>query len=333
MISKYKTVAITILKLLMVSVIYTAVFQFFYSWMRYGIMFPYEDFRALAIQYGRNIGPLTILWLSNYAIVYKVNINRGRVFDIVGQFCVSILLLVIINLAFTWSWRLPVDWAGTFFNQFLIFLLCQLTAHNTAVKNAMQRQLDTERKMSSYQLTTLLMQVKPHFLFNSLNILYSLVAIDVAKSQKFITSLSRIYQYALEKHEGNTVNLEEELQFTREYVSILQLRFDTKFEVQFINPEPYMHRRLMPFTLQLLIENAVKHNAITRSKKLCVRVLFQENGIEVSNPIIPLAIPKKAKDKEFGMHYLRSLYEAHGGHIDVNSDKETYTVTISYIAR
>lgn len=132
-------------------------------------------------------------------------------------------------------------------------------------------------------------QVNPHFLFNSLSILSSLVHVDANLSEQFIEQLSRSYRYILEQKEQTLVTLRTELEFIRSYVFLLKIRFENKFDLQIDIPENLLDtHKIAPLTLQLLVENAVKHNRMSLKEPLVVSVSV-ENGqtLVVKNRLQP----------------------------------------------
>jgi len=136
------------------------------------------------------------------------------------------------------------------------------------------------------QLDGLRNQVNPHFLFNSLNTLNHIVETeDKSVAKKFIAQLSKVYRYILESREETTITLGEELEFVKAYIDIQKERFldNLLFE---INLAPnYMGKKIIPLSLQLLIENAIKHNVISKKKPLHIRIFVdgKKDTILISN--------------------------------------------------
>lgn len=129
-----------------------------------------------------------------------------------------------------------------------------------------------KKENAEFQFETLRTQVNPHFLFNSLNTLSSLVYEDREKASLFIRHLSDVYRYVLENRNRETITLEEELRFIRSFIYLYQLRFDKKLILS-LNPDETMLNRLVaPMTLQMLIENAVKHNVISAKRPLHIDI-------------------------------------------------------------
>lgn len=126
-------------------------------------------------------------------------------------------------------------------------------------------------------------QLDPHFLFNSLNVLSALIEENPEKAQEFTISLSKVYRYVLEQKDKTLISMEEELDFAKLYVSLLQMRFENALIVNF--PEEYSGSdlQMIPLSLQLLLENAIKHNVISNQKPLIIEIFCKENELIVKN--------------------------------------------------
>ncbi|MFP9099025.1 2TM domain-containing protein [Flavobacterium sp. RHBU_24] len=130
---------------------------------------------------------------------------------------------------------------------------------------------------ASAKFETLKNQIDPHFLFNSLNVLSSLIEENPDSAQRFTTSLSKVYRYVLEQKDKELVSVEEELAFAKTYMNLLKMRFENSvfYEVpeKVSNPEALV----VPLSLQLLLENTVKHNVVSQQRPLKIRI-FEEDG-------------------------------------------------------
>lgn len=147
------------------------------------------------------------------------------------------------------------------------------------------QQLRTENIINQYE--ALKNQLNPHMLFNSLNTLYLLIRESPDKARHYLEELSRVMRYTLQDNDSHSVTLREEMGFVRSYIYLLQVRYEEnlRFDIN-ICPE-LLSRQLPPMALQLLIENAVKHNEISNRRPLTVTVTASGGTIEVSNPIQP----------------------------------------------
>jgi LytS/YehU family sensor histidine kinase len=143
----------------------------------------------------------------------------------------------------------------------------------------------TREQMLIFQNETLKNQLNPHFLFNSLNTLSSLISVQPDKAEQFTLKLSDIYRYILENRENETVSLKDEIEFVKDYFFLQKIRDEGKIDLHFeIEDE---NCKIVPVSLQLLVENAFKHNASTREKPLVVTILQKGDRVEVRNNLQP----------------------------------------------
>ena len=152
-----------------------------------------------------------------------------------------------------------------------------------------ERTRELEKQQLISEVSLLRTQVNPHFLFNSLSILSSLVRVDAGLSEKFIDQLARSYRYILEQSEQPLVTLRTELGFIESYAFLLRIRFENKFDLDIRIPDEMLDKyKIAPLTLQLLIENAVKHNRMSVQEPLIVNVGINAAGqLEVSTNLQP----------------------------------------------
>ena len=151
------------------------------------------------------------------------------------------------------------------------------------VRSAQAEQL--QQQFAQVRLLALKNQVNPHFLFNSLSVLSSLVHVDAAASEKFIVQLAKAFRYILGQKDTDLVNLKDELDFLDAYFYLLTIRFDNKIllkkNIQ-LNTEEWF---LPPLTLQMLVENAVKHNKMSASEPLTITLNSFTDSLQVTNNI------------------------------------------------
>ncbi len=169
-----------------------------------------------------------------------------------------------------------------------IFYLAANRRANRRMKDIQVEAERLEKENALAQFAALKNQVSPHFLFNSLSILSSLVYVDPALSEQFIDRLSKAYRYILEQKDNDRVPLRTELEFIQAYIFLLKIRFDEKFSVSLEVPDTIADQTaIAPLTLQLLIENAVKHNRMTSKQPLAVQIMVEGNELIVRNRIQP----------------------------------------------
>jgi hypothetical protein len=151
-------------------------------------------------------------------------------------------------------------------------------------------------KTETAKFESLKNQLDPHFLFNSLNVLTSLIGENPKQAERFTTKLSKVYRYVLEQRNKDLVPIEEELKFAKTYMELLGMRFEEA--VQFNIPETISNNELkiVPLSLQLLLENAVKHNVVSTSKPLTIDIYEEGRYLIIANNVNPKqAIGKSTK--------------------------------------
>ena len=164
------------------------------------------------------------------------------------------------------------------------FYLAANRRTNRRLQDMQVRAERLEKENVQAQFAALKSQVNPHFLFNSLSILSSLVHADAELSEKFIDQLSRAYRYILEQKDNERVLLKTELEFIQAYRFLLNIRFENKFDVVVNVPEADQSRySIAPLTLQLLVENAVKHNRMSAKEPLRVQIDLEGDSLVVRN--------------------------------------------------
>ncbi|AUD05814.1 sensor histidine kinase [Spirosoma pollinicola] len=143
-----------------------------------------------------------------------------------------------------------------------------------------------KQEAAQAQFVALKNQVNPHFLFNSFSILSSLIAVNPKLSVQFVGQLAKSYRYVLEQHEAHCVKLQQELDFMKAYTFLLHIRFGDKFQVTTTIPQEQANRySIAPLTLQLLIENAVKHNQMSSEAPLLVTIDIEQDCLRIRNLI------------------------------------------------
>ncbi|QCX52436.1 histidine kinase [Elizabethkingia sp. JS20170427COW] len=163
------------------------------------------------------------------------------------------------------------------------------------------------KKNAFIQLQQLKNQINPHFLFNSLNSLYMLIALDKVKAQRFTMNLSKIYRYLIVPPKGNLVQLKEELDFINQYMDLQKSRFqdELSFHVN-INAEKALEKKLPYLALQVIVENALKHNIATIDQPLEIFIEINSDGLFVKNTY--QLKHEFQQGEKFGLEYLQKTY-------------------------
>jgi two-component system LytT family sensor kinase len=149
-------------------------------------------------------------------------------------------------------------------------------------------------------------QLNPHFLFNSLTSLNSLIFENPQLASEFLHQLSKVYRYVLENKEKTLVSLSTEVNFISNYVQLLISRFDKGLQVNINISEQALDQKILPVTLQILIENAMKHNITSQDSPLVIDIYDESNYLVVKNNLQIKQIVDNSNGQ--GLENLRSLY-------------------------
>ncbi|MBA4053778.1 MAG: histidine kinase, partial [Marivirga sp.] len=192
-------------------------------------------------------------------------------------------------------------------------------------------QLKKENALAQFE--ALKNQISPHFLFNSLSILSSLVHIDANLSEKFIDKLSKAYRYILEQKDNETVSLKTELDFLNSYAFLLKIRFENKFDVKIsITDREAEKYHIAPLALQLLIENCVKHNRMSEKEPLVITILIKDDYLVVVNPVRPRSELERTTSTGIGLANIKNRYQLlTKSPVQIEQDEELFTVKIPLI--
>jgi sensor histidine kinase YesM len=270
------------------------------------------------------------LWAGNDILTHFINEKISWVKFPVKRLIVGIIttavytVTVVLVIDKTWKWLSPFSvgnntWIVVF--ALIITFLISLFLHGREFlirwkKSAVEAErLEKESVRAQYE--SLRNQVNPHFLFNSLNALTHLVYEDQDKAAQFIKQLSEVYRYVLDTRDREVVPIEEELKFIDSYLFLQKIRFGDKLKVDINLTSP--KSAVAPLALQMLIENAIKHNVISEEDPLVLKVYADESFFIVEN-----RIHKKTTLQEgssgLGLENIRRRYEFLGNEKMIVSD-------------
>ncbi|MBS7564814.1 histidine kinase [Mucilaginibacter sp. Bleaf8] len=208
--------------------------------------------------------------------------------------------------------------------------ICYVVYNNIDTSERLQHaQLENEQIKQAHlraQLLSLQQQISPHFLFNSLSTLKT-IATD-SDTKNFVVQLSHVYRYLLSFNERQVSKLSEELAFIRSYLYILHQRFETALNVSIEVPEQYLNYLIPPLSIQLLIENAIKHNALSSEQPLDISICVNNKEmLVVSNTSRPKKVP--AESTGLGLQNINDRFRLlFNEGIDINRTPESFTVTL-----
>ncbi|MCR4809045.1 MAG: sensor histidine kinase [Prevotella sp.] len=186
-----------------------------------------------------------------------------------------------------------------------------------------------ERERDKFRLQALENQLSPHFVFNNFSILADLIEVDPKRASAYLMNLSKVYRYTLSHLDHETVTLQEELEFLRRYLTLLNQRFGEGIQVKIAPEVEKLQGKLPPAALQMLIENAIKHNEHTKERPLTIDVTTDGLRISVSNRKQPITT---AESTSVGQHNIAERYQLlTSKKVMINDDAENYCVTIPII--
>jgi len=285
--TKIKNVVLNLLFILLIGVIVMLLFFSNYESMKNNILLSI----LFSLAYGLPLafGNGYIAKLLSKVMPWHKNPIKALIVRILVSFVYSAIITVLVNFL------LSIGFYGATISTYAIsvkfvILMMVITFIITFVlyaigffkewKSAIIREEELKRNILELEYTSLKNQVNPHFLFNSLNVLTSLVG-ENDDAVKYIKKLSDVYRYLLENKDKQTVNLSTELKFAEAYIYLHQIRFGENLKANINVPDKNFS--IVPLSLQMLIENAIKHNIISEDMPLSIDISSSENYIIVKN--------------------------------------------------
>lgn len=246
------------------SVVYTAIFWFV-------LRYVYTELKGrypLSSDIGKRF-----LWLFASMGVLHFFINKG------------------LNAFF--QWLLPaghthepspiLKFVATLLMSSLVIAIYEAISFYLQLQQAEAEKSELERQNVLSQLEGLRNQVNPHFLFNSLNTLIYLIPEDSDKAVRFVQQLSKVYRYVLESRDAKLIPLSEEIDFLNSYIFLQKERFGDNLQVQLRDIPDQSNVGIVPLSLQLLFENAIKHNIVSVEKPLLIEVFAEQDHLVIRN--------------------------------------------------
>lgn len=269
--------------------------------------------------------------------------KRRIVLGFVLSFVVSLLTVFLLRVfkdvlveGHSFSEFLEEEGLGNYLLSTLITFCVTLSLYAFYFYKAYQENKVKEQKIiagtASAKFEMLKNQIDPHFLFNSLNVLSSLIEENPQKAQKFTTSLSKIYRYVLEQKDKELVSIEEELLFAKTYMNLLKMRFENSlfYELPQIKSDP--EAKVVPLSLQLLLENTVKHNVASEQKPLHIRIFIEGDYLVIQNDFQKKEVLQDRKG--VGLQNIINRYDIITRRkVLIESNDKTFTVKIPILTK
>lgn len=210
----------------------------------------------------------------------------------------------------------------------LIYLIALSRYFARDLQKYYKRVSEIESQLSKYRYDTLKNQLNPHFLFNSLNTLSGLIYIDVDRADTFIHRLSNLYRYVLDMQRIEVVPLETEMALVQDFIYLNNIRFSDQIKVMYELDDA--QGLVAPMALQLLLENAIKHNEISEKHPLHIRIFADENAVSVQNSI--RLKMEKEPSHELGLKNLEERYAVLTDEkVRIDQGDTTFTVSVPLI--
>lgn len=226
---------------------------------------------------------------------------------------------------------------GTFyFTSVIITIVISIFFHAVHFYRESQKKKVTEQKIiagtASAQFDALKNQLDPHFLFNSLNVLTSLIDENPESAQDFTTALSKVYRYVLEQKNKELISVDEELQFAKTYVSLLKMRFEDSIVFSIPDKASNPEAKVVPLALQLVLENAVKHNVVNTKSPLTIKIYEQNGHLVVENNLQPKEVLKKSSG--VGLSNIQQRYQlVTDRSVNINKTARSFKVELPMLTK
>lgn len=239
---------------------------------------------------------------------------------------VSLVVLCILYLLFL---PFPFDLLATVRFAVLITFIETSLAFLSRYKKQFVRNQEKEKiigqtvqQQKQKELEVLKQQIDPHFIFNSFNTLAYLIEEDAGKAKEFSNRLAKVYRYLIFNSSKNLVSLADEVGFAKDYAYLQQIRHSNEVQISFTGFTDTDHAFLVPVSIQLLLENAIKHNSFSEKEPLLVSVRYNEDFIAVENKLTPDR--QKSPSSKIGLSNLRDRCSLILGKEPIIEKKEGY---------
>ena len=250
-------------------------------------------------------------WESEPKLLAFLGIIGSVIWSTAAFFLARILHTVVIN-GTAWSVFIAQEWIGNYVFSLMIAFIVTLAFHAFYFYKYLQQSKIKEQeylaKSNQAQLDALKTQIDPHFLFNSLNVLSSLIEEKPDQAQRFTIKLSNIYRYVLDSRLKDLTDVADEIKFAEDYIQLLKMRFEHAVQFTIDEKVKSIDKQLIPLSIQLLLENAVKHNQINSEKPLQISILHKADYLQICNNKNPLK--KTTSNREgIGLENIKKRYQ------------------------
>lgn len=252
--------------------------------------------------------------LLDKSIPWKKQVGTRLLLGIIAHFIVAFSLFLILFYLYSLPEGIVANYQSVFIKLgillFIITIIYQIIYFALysyySYATIQVEEIKQERKQVELQLNALKSQLSPHFLFNGLNTISSLIYKDDTRAKLFIRKLAKMYDYTLKSYHSKLITIREELDFVSSYIYLVETRFENKFRCEISISDDLLETKIPPLTLQMLIENAVKHNTMSNEEPLSIHITSDQKYITIQNNIT--SIPFKVNSFKIGLKNISSRY-------------------------
>ncbi|MFT3679535.1 MAG: histidine kinase [Ferruginibacter sp.] len=301
-------------------------------------------------KYFATLGITAIIWIGNrYIMIYSRKrypsfdeVRKRLIFQSVCMFIFTVVFNVLLGrLAdsiffdgvpkqFTRTDMYIHSNSAAIFCTIMIIAIYESIYFMHELRHSVEETEKLKRENLAAQLNALRTQVNPHFLFNNLNTLSSLIPECPEHAVDFVQQLSKVYRHILDVKDEKSISLKEELEVLRAYTFLLKTRFGNNLDVNIDIPEEKLNKKIVPLSLQLLMENAIKHNIVSAGKPLQINIFTNNGSLVVDNN---LQMKNQVNESTgIGLDNIRNRYKLLGDKmVEVTATGSNFTVSIPLI--
>lgn len=282
--------------------------------------YPFYLFNSYAHSFARNYQEKSNLKPHIFWIIYLVFIVISNV----------LTALILINLKSLISDGEFIFDKSHFYGVIIISFIIGIFFYALFYINAIFNKKTKEQEKTINNVTqnheALKSQIGPHFLFNSLNVLSGLVDENPDKAQDFIADLAQVYRYVLDQKDKDWVTVSEEIDFAENYLELIKTRFENGLNINIQEDLNNSELKIVPLTLQLLLENCIKHNAVSKEKPLQIEIYTKQNNLIVKNNLNP---KRQLIEREgTGLKNIQKRYNIIEKEVSITKTKTDFMVSI-----
>lgn len=260
----------------------------------------------------RGIGSL----LSAIPLIYIMRHYMSRYVEPVFVFDISVKIIILFSVLLI----------AMLFIEYLVIAYQQYSSQHIIV-------IQNKRKASELRLEALKDQLSPHYLFNSLNTVAYLVTSNASQAEKYIRSIAKTYQYVMKYANQPLISIQDEIQLVKAFAFQLKTRHGESVSIEFDNELSLSNGKVPPLSIQMLVENAVKHNVLSDKEPIQIKVNYDKNNkaVLVSNNITKA--PRKRSSTKVGLENIKERYSLmQKGSIKIHQSSDKYIVTLPLLS-